>query len=413
MINTLYFFLPGIIALGIFTSFDDIKESKIKNKYVIAALIYTILCYLFVIIYEFTFSIIYKIDFILNLRYLLEVFISIIISLIFGFGLYVAGLWTEGDAKLFLAYTAIIPLTTYSFGYIRFFPSFAIIINTFLPLLIFYLIKIIVTIIKEKNIHLIKKSFKLNNIFTLILMLFNFGWIFNLINRTINIQANILSLFVQYALIIVMIIYLKSIFKKNFIPLLIIVAILRLIIDTTIYNLTYLTSFTIVTIILILLNLIFNEMSEVLTLKKIKLIDLRKDMIIIRKTQHDKITKSNQLFLELIKTNYQNEINNINRINEIKITKTDLIFLHKINENKNIEFNVKQTIPFAPYIFGGVILTMLFQGSILNFLIKPIEYLTFNLIYIIITSILITTLSIIFYKLYAKSIYIKINRLNT
>ena len=45
------YFLPAIIALGVITSYEDLKYGKIKNKYVISSLIYSLIVNIIVIIY--------------------------------------------------------------------------------------------------------------------------------------------------------------------------------------------------------------------------------------------------------------------------------------------------------------------------------------------------------------------------
>ena len=68
--------------------------------------------------------------------YFNELILSVFFALFAGFIMWYVGLWTAGDAKLFVAYTAIVPLSVYNYGYIKYFPSMTILINTFVHVFI-------------------------------------------------------------------------------------------------------------------------------------------------------------------------------------------------------------------------------------------------------------------------------------
>jgi len=63
------------------------------------------------------------------------------ITLILGYLLWHFRLWTAADAKLFTLYALLIPLEFYSKSYFPYFPSFLLLINVFIPLLLILMIK--------------------------------------------------------------------------------------------------------------------------------------------------------------------------------------------------------------------------------------------------------------------------------
>ena len=92
-------FIIPIVLLGIYTSYTDIKVGKIKNKGILAALLYPATIYLIITLY----LILGKVE--LNTLFLLETFINFLISSLIGFFLWYFGLWHAGDGKLFTTLT--------------------------------------------------------------------------------------------------------------------------------------------------------------------------------------------------------------------------------------------------------------------------------------------------------------------
>ena len=159
----LYYFLAAIILIGLFTSYEDIKEGKIRNKYIILALIYTLLAYVFII------TIYYFGGVPIRAEYFIEFIINGVIALLVGFLLWYSRVWTAGDGKLFFAYSLLVPLSAYSFGYIKYFPSLVILINTFLPIFIFLFVGLLLKTTRQQKVDSAKKILSLNNIISLII----------------------------------------------------------------------------------------------------------------------------------------------------------------------------------------------------------------------------------------------------
>ena len=79
----------------------------------------------------------------------------------FVFIIWKIGMWSTGDAKLFLAYVALLPLSVYSNGYINYFPSLTLFINTFVPMAIFFILKMLIQAdrkIKKKAFQRVMKK---------------------------------------------------------------------------------------------------------------------------------------------------------------------------------------------------------------------------------------------------------------
>src|SRR3989338_10399892 len=101
--NALYLFLPAIIALGLITSYEDVRCGKIRNKWLLISLTY--------------FAIALVITLVLNASswkgYLLVTATNALISLVAGFLLWNYGIWSAGDAKLFFVFNLLMPIRAY------------------------------------------------------------------------------------------------------------------------------------------------------------------------------------------------------------------------------------------------------------------------------------------------------------
>ncbi len=159
-------FLPVLFFIGIITSYEDLKEGKIKNKWIVFGLswaltIYCLLLILALILKRFSlnFSII-------SPFYIFKVLINSSIAFISGYLLWYFNLWSAGDAKLFFVFSLLLPLKYYWKSTLPYFYSFTLLINTFVLALSFLLIqnllslrKLILSFLKSTNLETVKKSF--------------------------------------------------------------------------------------------------------------------------------------------------------------------------------------------------------------------------------------------------------------
>lgn len=128
--------LLTIILFGIWTSYTDIKWGVIKNYSIVLLILTAIFLNVFV-----TESFI---------NHPLASIINIAIAVVAGMIIWLAGLWSAADAKLFIAFTLLLPITLYK--QISYFPGISILVNSFVPLfLIFFFHIMFKTSLKEKK----------------------------------------------------------------------------------------------------------------------------------------------------------------------------------------------------------------------------------------------------------------------
>jgi len=350
--NKLYFFLPGILILGLITSFTDIKFGKIRNKWVLFGLLYGLIINMILFSYYINTG---------NLRidYFFEFLINSGFGLAIGFGFWLSGIWTAGDGKLFFAYAVLVPLSGYVNGYIKWVPSTILLINVFVPMFLYFSV---ISIFKSN--WKIKKSIlrdffsaKLLNMF---FYLFIIHWFVSLFSVNGFFTRGILSILIYY-------LFGKKLkteekISPKFILIILALSSIRFILDKNVYTSFFWREFLLLFVFLILFRLIINLGADSFN-KEISIKNLKPGMVlaesIIKKGK--KYEKKKKKGIWSIKDTFIEELpEGINKEDIKKLKKTKIKII-----------KIKQTLPFAPFMFLAVLLTIIVKGNILilvNFL---------------------------------------------
>lgn len=137
-------FLPIVFFLGVVTSYEDMRVSRIRLKWIKFGCFYALFGYgIFGLL-----NILKIVDYGgINPDYVKDYVFNAFISLGVSYMLWKMRAWTAGDAKLFVVYAMLIPLTYYSEGYLPGFPSFALLGNIFFPIFIYLLVIAVVHLV--------------------------------------------------------------------------------------------------------------------------------------------------------------------------------------------------------------------------------------------------------------------------
>ncbi len=372
-------FLPIIILVGLITSYQDIKFGKIKNKWIIWSLVYVILVYMLFILF-------YSLSGEINTGYLIELGTNFLFAILIGFGLWYLNIWTAGDGKLFIAFVALIPLSVYTYSYYKYTPSLVLLINIFFPAatIMFFLMmfKTKIRDLKKVSIEFLKEFFRPKQVLKSIIGLFAIFWVLEILLSLLGLE-NILILQFLLTMIIFLIIG-KTLKDKALYPMLAI-SILRLIIDKSVYSLSFLTNFLILILIWRfaigflrggLAKLGHEVFSREVNINKLEPGMVLSEVIIKKPKITEKELKElkKQPSIDLIEYNKEYYIKkpksplDFNRFIDEEpegLTKDQIKQIKKIGIDK---IKISQTIPFAHFIFIGTLLTLIFRGNILNFL---------------------------------------------
>jgi Flp pilus assembly protein protease CpaA len=185
------FYFP-IIALGILSSYTDIKYKAIRNRHLLwfGALALVIHAYL-------------QINHEITIDY--NLLLNLLIGIIIGYAFYSLNMWGAGDAKLFIVFSLLMPTKRHS-GFIPF-PSVILFMNIFLLSMLAMIILGLHNIIKNK-INLFSKidlaALGKKIIFSFLTVL-GINWIVSYLTKHLNVYfpptANILIVYILYSVL--------------------------------------------------------------------------------------------------------------------------------------------------------------------------------------------------------------------
>ncbi len=354
-INPELLLLPGALILGIITSYEDLKEGKIRNKWVAAGLLYS----LFVVLV------------LRDITYLKAYGINLIIAILASVLIAYAGFWNAADAKLFAVYAALLPLSVYQLGYVPYFPAFSVLINTFTPLALFYFVVVMLkTGLNEKKTAL-KSALNPKTALSIALFVFAFSWATSYALNFLGIPQN---RFVSLALLFVVLVTIRFILKMDYLILSTAVALLRIVFDfNNLLTLSFLENFlfimAIVLAIFFLVQLSFAVFSFPVPLEKLKPGMLPAENVI---EQGGELSRQRMIFISIIhgllrragvKSVLENASEGISREDIKKLNE-----LHRSGRLKEGFLRIFRTTRFAPFLFAGVLLTLIARGNVFIYL---------------------------------------------
>ena len=135
-----YVFAALALLVGASAAVSDYKRGKIPNKTIAAGFIAGVVLHaVFIVYFKATAG-----EGALNFAYIGKLLLNAVIAFVCGFVLWKMSAWTAGDAKLFAVAAFLLPLDFYSKGYVEYFPSFNLLINIFACALVFVLPRILI-----------------------------------------------------------------------------------------------------------------------------------------------------------------------------------------------------------------------------------------------------------------------------
>lgn len=351
------FFLLEIGLLGILTTISDLKRGKIYNKTIAAA-----------IIAGLVFNA-------MQLQFAgpAEFAANALFAFLAGFLLFAARLWSAADAKLFLAYALLLPSGFYVFGYVPLFPSMSILINAFVPAFIFLLVKLLAQTTKGEKVKSLRSCFSLRNVAYLATGVFGFGWLIEALLAFSGIPGNFfLSLFILFALIEI-VGWLVP--QKAMAGLIALLCIGRIAMEFgEVASIAFLLNFALTVLSMLLLFYFALSLGFLKYGKKARIGELKKGDVLLEAIVGDEngVLSKKDIFGKGIFS----AMGGIKERLAVDAKPTGLseVEIEKIRAwEKQGKFDfgsilVQKSLAFAPLLFFGVILTVVFRGSFVAFL---------------------------------------------
>ncbi len=402
-------FLPFVFFIGLITSYEDIKFGKVKNKWILLGLIWGLAVIIFFLIWYFIaspvtrfyyFNIIDLPDnspapvFTVSLIYLYRVVLNAFIALIIGFLMWRFNAWAAGDAKLFIIYSLLLPLKYYWKSCLPYFPSFALLINIFIPIFLYLLIRssfyyskfIYFRLFKPTKIDLSKKKDKtdtkldkkkklwetVKNMAVMLLGFIAIFLIFGLFQQPIkehfSIDISSLLIFV-FAGLIIFSGPLSKIFQKP-ITLKIILLVLTVILSYGFISSpqsTWQILYQTVKLMIIFMTVLtlFRKLIDFYvmrtSLKEIKIEELKPNMNLAEEALNE-LKKDKEYYDKYIGLIYPCGLT-MEQVQAIKIWE---------NKKDKLEtINIYKPFPFVFWMFLGVIITLILKSSLLHPILLP------------------------------------------
>lgn len=343
------FFLIVLVGVGGWILYEDFKKELIRNN----LLLLLIGAGIFLNYYTGTFASHF-------FPFLVNIFFGIAIGLIIWF----AGLWSAADAKLYISLVILFPISWFnpSSGY---FPGFAVLLNSTLPLLLFLVGQALVQSSWRRKIQALEKISKpafLINIFVVSMgMILLRGLIANLFKIQINYFMT-LPLFLGFF-------WLLGKFKIRIIYIFILVVIFSLFFSPYLIDLRFFVTVSIFSSLIFFAFWIVSLSQPIFT-REVKITELKEGMILT-----EMILRKNQLFIKqplaflTFFTSLMQRIRSkpIFGYNPDGLKRNEIEKLKKMRRAGQLEFEtirVSETIPLAPALFLGILITYFLKGSL-------------------------------------------------
>ncbi len=318
-----------VVLLGAITTYEDIKFSKIRNKWVFSAIVVSLI----IILIRFLLG--NYLGLLPNPIYYTTLFTNILFAILLGYLFFELNLWSPADAKLFIAFSALVPLSIYQFGNIDYFPSFVILINTFTPVFVYYAFYVLLKSNTKQKKDCFRKAFETKALIGLVLLVFGFSWLV----RNLLALIKIPNYFFISIIAIFLLFYVIERFGWDKLKIGLLFSLFRLIFDySNVFTIGFWKDF--VAIFVILLGIIvLKEFGDMVLTRRVNAKDLEPGMAM--QTKEGLVTLTP------------------NKIKKI------------IKEDKRVI--IHETLPFAVIIFMGVLITIVCQGNLFVFLRTLIE----------------------------------------
>ena len=296
--------------------------------------------------------------------------------------------WAAGDAKLFTVYSILLPMTFYWKSFFFFFPSFVLMINIFIPIFIYLLIGSIIFYLKflyfrkknksKNNLQEKKQESKadkrkkiLENVKNMSIMMIAFIGLFLIIKlfQTPIQQYTSIDVFsIQVLIFAAVIIFSNSVIKFLMKPIIFKTVIIMVAILVC-YGLIYAYDSTLeaiqrtlimMTIFIIVLT-IFRKLIDFHVLKtnvkEVKIEDIKPRMSLVEDIM-EKIKKDKKFYNKYIGRFYSGGL----MPNQVEAVKKWLK-----NDKEEMEtIKIYKPFPFVPWMFFGVIITIILKGSMFH-----------------------------------------------
>ncbi len=329
-----------ICLVGFIVSYTDLKKGIIKNNIVFPAII---VAFFLNFLNGFSFS-----------AFLLNGFLAFL----FGFLLWLSGLWSAGDSKLFLAFALLFPLPFFVTASI--FPAFTILINSFVPAFLLIAVVVLLKTTSRQKIDALKQAFKPDLILSVAIFLFSFYWVLGIFLPFLPIQLDFFTLAIQLFGLdscVDFLLPIQPIYSFAAICLVSLFPNAPAVLTIEFLSFFFLFLFFVLLLLFFVLRLGFSCFGKPVYINKLKPGMVLLETVVLRS---GKLVKKSSLLPSFVNIFGEIKEKPIIESGPKGLGKEDIAVLKKLVKEKKPPFDfllVQETLPFAPIIFAGTILS--------------------------------------------------------
>lgn len=317
ILSTIFILFIGVLSF--FVIKGDIEHKKIKNKLILVGFLGGFLLFLLGLTFGF-----------IRVSYLGDVFMNVFLSLLVAYIFWLFSFWPAGDAKLFILFSFLLPLHFYWKSYLPFFPSIIFLVNIFACAYIFLFVRSLLhlgMLIYKKDLFLLELLSGLKKLFL----------------------PGELKTFIKKLKFLV---FCKAILKALGMFLLV----------HFVFATRQFLNFNLV--IMTILGMILWTLASLIIKKYIADSEVN-----VKKIDSLEMGESPLITSREVKIFGKNFINQLGNMKAEGIDKRQVIFLKKMFKAKDLStINIQKNIPFSPWIIMGVVITILLNDNLVQFL---------------------------------------------
>ncbi len=161
-------FVPMMLAVGLFSVYEDVRFGRVRNSLVVFSIAYALLMPAVLLFFPSQHNAIRDALPAYALNFLFSFFLCLM--------LWLMRLWPAGDAKLFLACSALLPSTIFPAWKIAF-PGLILLLNIFVPYVLYYAARVLLKSTWQMKTHAVKGLLIPQRIASFALLTFAFSWV--------------------------------------------------------------------------------------------------------------------------------------------------------------------------------------------------------------------------------------------
>ncbi|MBL6976207.1 MAG: hypothetical protein ISR64_10775 [Deltaproteobacteria bacterium] len=306
--------------------------------------------------------------------YLAKVLLNALLALVTGFILWWFGLWAAGDAKLFGVLAAMLPLSTYSQAYMALFPAYVLIFNTFVSVMALLVLEMAARTVRqvarptEDETQAWRKSLKWvrDNTGQLLLGFFGILFLFICIKTLRMVFRDAMSAYTAldnkplvFLVLFLVFMPIARAMRRLWVGIPIVTGTLAWIVyvglyPTDNYNLGTVLSMGSLALTLITFYILYGIYLNVFDFKAVKVWELKPRMILSRRTQE--VLKEDEDLLD-------HKMGPV-AADGLRPEQAEVLRRWWIDRDKGSVIWVSRTIPFAPALLMGTVLTVVLGGYV-------------------------------------------------